>query len=350
MAKPAPTHNFDSKAFIKTLADRPGVYRMYNATSDLLYVGKARNLKKRVSSYFQRTLDDEKTKTLVAQISRIEVTLTASDTEALLLESNLIKKLKPRYNVLLRDDKSYPYILITTQDTFPRLTLHRGAKATKGHYYGPFPNSYAVRETINQLQKIFLLRQCDNTFFSNRSRPCLQYQIKRCSGPCVELIDEKAYQQLVQHAQWFLQGKESRVMQELQQQMEQAAEAKHYESAALYRDQIANLRTIQAAQSVTSVHIKDTDVIVVVSRSGCVCVQVLFIRAGRLLGNRGYFPKVPAGTSNADVLSAFITQHYLSERASARVPSVIVLGEKIDEKAWLQAALTQARGSKVQLP
>ncbi|MDT8311457.1 MAG: excinuclease ABC subunit UvrC, partial [Methylophaga sp.] len=242
---------FDASGFVKSLTSRPGVYRMVNADGTVIYVGKAKNLKKRVDSYFRKTGLTSKTRVMVAQIAHIDTTVTHTENEALILENNLIKELMPRYNVLLRDDKTYPYLLISG-DRFPRLSVHRGAKRKAGRYFGPYPSAGAVRESLNLLQKIFPVRQCENSYYENRSRPCLQYQIKRCTGPCVGLISEADYQRDVQHTIMFLEGKNQQVMDDLTAQMNTAAADLQFEQAAAVRDKIVSLRRVQERQYVSS--------------------------------------------------------------------------------------------------
>jgi excinuclease ABC subunit C len=333
---------FDADTFLKNLTTLPGVYRMLDAKGQVLYVGKARNLKRRVSSYF-RNQNSAKIHSLIQHTQAIEVTVTHTETEALLLESNLIKKLKPRYNVLLRDDKGYPYIYMSGGD-FPRLTLHRGAKQNTGHYFGPYPSAGAVRETLSLLQKIFRLRQCDDSFFQNRSRPCLQYQIKRCTAPCTGLIDQSHYQQDVRHATLFLEGKSGEVIDELVQRMETASAELDFEAAASYRDQIVQLRKIQERQYVTGKQ-GDLDVIACTVRENSACVQVFFFRDGRLLGNKHFFPTIPEDTSPPQVLSAFLTQYYLNRP----IPNEILVNQALPETALLTAALGERAGRRVLL-
>ncbi len=281
---------FDSKAFLKTVTSQPGVYRMYDAGGTVIYVGKAKDLKKRLSSYFRSNLASRKTEALVAQIQHIDVTVTHTETEALLLEHNYIKLYQPRYNVLLRDDKSYPFIFLSG-DTHPRLAMHRGAKHAKGEYFGPFPNGYAVRETLALLQKIFPIRQCENSVYRNRSRPCLQYQIGRCLGPCVAgLVSEEEYAQQVEYVRLFLAGKDDQVLTQLIARMEKASQALEFEEAARIRDQIQAVRRVTEKQFVSNTG-DDLDVIGVAFDAGMACVHVLFIRQGKVLGSRSYFPE-----------------------------------------------------------
>ncbi len=337
---PEPTE-FDPRAFVKTLSSRPGVYRMINAADEVIYVGKARQLSKRVGSYFARNVSSPKTRAMVAHIANIEVTVTNTEGEALLLENNLIKELKPRYNILLRDDKSYPHIFLSADDS-PRITFHRGAKRARGRYFGPFPNSGAVRETLNTLQKLFRVRQCEDSFFSNRSRPCLQYQIKRCSAPCVGRVTAEDYAKDVRHAVMFLEGKNSQVIDELVNRMEAASVALEFEAAARYRDQIAKLRRIQEKQYVSGTG-GDVDVIAGAVRSGLGCVQVFYIRGGRILGNKTFFPKHTDGVAETDVLSAFLPQYYLGRE----VPSEILVNHPLDERELIESVLSEQAGRNV---
>lgn len=344
--------HFDAESFLKTLTGRPGVYRMQDAQGEVLYVGKARNLKKRVTSYF-RASNDSKTQALVTQIHSVEVTVTHTETEALILENTLIKQLQPRYNVLLRDDKSYPFIYLSSADDFPRLALHRGAKRAKGRYFGPYPSAGAARESLHLLQKVFPVRQCEDVFFKNRSRPCLQYQIKRCTAPCVGLVDKQTYRQDVQHAVMFLEGKSHLLTDDLAARMESAAAQLDFERAAHYRDQIAMLRRVQEHQYVSGER-GDLDVIACAVRNGVACVQVFYVRAGRNLGNKSFFPRAPAGAGAAEVLSAFISQYYLAgpmrggEQANGReIPGEILINLPLDEQALLQQGLAAQAGHKV---
>ncbi len=333
---------FDPQSILKTLTSRPGVYRMLDGEGRVLYVGKARDLKRRVSSYFTRLLN-RRLQLMVSQVRDIEITVTHTEAEALILENTLIKTLKPRYNVLLRDDKSYPYIYLSA-DLFPRLTWHRGAKTGKGRYFGPYPNAGSMRETLQLLQKLFPVRQCDESFFRNRSRPCLQYQIKRCSGPCVGLISEQDYERDVRDAVLFLEGKTNQVIEELAGRMEQAAAALEYEQAARYRDQIAALRRIQERQYVSGER-GDVDIVACVARAGVACVQVFFIRAGRNLGNKVFFPKVPEGETEKAVLGAFLAQYYLGKQ----VPAEILVSANPDSRALLEEVLGAQGGRRVRI-
>jgi len=338
--------SFDYKAFLKTLTTRPGVYRMLDAEGTVIYVGKAKNLKRRVSSYFSRHDSSPKTRSMVSQIRNIEIAVTNTENEALLLENNLIKALRPRYNILLRDDKSYPYIYLS-DDEFPRLSLHRGRRSKKGRYFGPYPSAAAVRESLNLLQKLFPVRQCEESFYRNRQRPCLQYQIKRCSGPCVELIDRESYREDVRHAVMFLEGKDNAIIDELVRKMEAASAALDFERAARYRDQIANLRRVQEKQFVMGGG-GDLDVIAVALKDGVGCVQVFFIRNGRNLGNKSYFPQHTAEADSSEILAAFISQYYLGG-SEHPIPGEILISEHLPEQALLEQVLSEQAERKVSL-
>ena len=339
---------FDAKAYLKTLTSRPGVYRMLDAEGTVLYVGKARNLKKRVASYFTRATQGAKTRAMVAQVRGVEVTVTHTENEALILENNLIKELKPRYNILLRDDKSYPYIFLSEGDDFPRLSYHRGAKRAKGRYFGPYPSAGAVRESLNLLQKLFRVRQCDDNFFRNRSRPCLQYQIQRCTAPCVGLIDEQAYREDVRHTTMFLEGKSSKVIYELVEKMEQASAAQAFEEAAFYRDLIGSLRRVQETQYVSGEG-GDLDVLAVKLAGGLACVQVFFVRDGRNLGNKSFFPRHTEGAEPGEVLAAFIAQYYLVGHTGREVPAEILVNQPPEGGELLQTVLSEESGHRVQI-
>ena len=308
---------FDGKAFVRTLTTSPGVYRMFDAGDALLYVGKARNLKKRVGNYFLKPNLEPRIASMVSQIARIEVTLTRTEGEALLLEAQLIKSLKPRYNIMLRDDKSYPYIFVS-DDPFPRIVFHRGAKREKGRYFGPYPSAHAVRESLALMQKLFKVRTCENSYFRNRSRPCLLYQIGRCSAPCVALIDPEEYAEDVRHAVMFLEGRSDAVLGELATRMDAASASQDYERAARLRDQIATLRGLQAQHYVHGAT-ADMDVFACRVEDGVACVSVLFFRNGISLGSRAHFPKLAFDSAPEDVLGQFLAQYYLDQPAPAEV-------------------------------
>ncbi len=335
-------NKFDAKSFLKSSSSLPGIYRMYNEKSEIIYVGKAKDLKKRLSSYFRKTGLSIKTQSLVSQIAKIETTITHTEGEALLLESNLIKEFRPRYNVLLRDDKSYPFLFLSTEDNYPMLRLHRGTKRKKGQYFGPYPNAGAVRETLNIIQKVFKIRQCDQTYFSNRSRPCLQYQIKRCTAPCVKSISEEDYAKDISHVVQFLEGKSQTVVQDLVEQMEKAAISLEYEKAAEYRDQISYLQSVIEAQYMAGAE-GDVDVVACATHAGLACVEIFFIRNGQSLGTKSYFPKLPENMKEVDILNAFLPQYYIDNI----IPSEIVLSEKLPDEQLLSNVLTEKRGRKV---
>jgi len=339
---------FDAKAFLSTVTSQPGVYRMYDATGTVIYVGKAKDLKKRLASYFRQQVSSRKTETLVKNIAQIDVTVTHTETEALLLEHNYIKLYQPRYNVLLRDDKSYPLIFLSA-DTHPRLAVHRGAKHAKGEYFGPFPNSYAVRETLALLQKLFPIRQCENSVYRNRSRPCLQYQIGRCLGPCVAgLVSEEEYRQQVDYVRLFLSGKDQQVLHQLIARMEEASKLLNFEEAARIRDQIQAVRRVTERQFVSG-DSDDLDVIGVAFDAGMACLHVLFIRQGKVLGSRSYFPKVPGGTDMGEVVQTFVGQFYLQGSQARTLPGEILLDFSLPEKDLLAESLSELAGRKIQI-
>ncbi|WP_116186880.1 excinuclease ABC subunit UvrC [Pectobacterium aquaticum] len=342
------SESFDASAFLKTVTSQPGVYRMYDASNTVIYVGKAKDLKKRLASYFRSHVASRKTEALVKSIKHIDVTITHTETEALLLEHNYIKLYQPRYNVLLRDDKSYPMIFLSG-DTHPRLAVHRGAKHAKGEYFGPFPNGNAVRETLILLQKLFPVRQCENSVYRNRSRPCLQYQIGRCLGPCVSgLVSEEDYQQQVDYVRLFLSGKDQQVLNQLISRMEAASRDLHFEDAARIRDQIQAVRRVTEKQFVSGDG-EDLDVISVAFDAGMACVYVLFIRQGKVLGSRSYFPKVPGGTELGEVVQTFVGQFYLQGSLGRTLPTEILLDFTLPDKDLLTESLTAVAGRKVQI-
>jgi excinuclease ABC subunit C len=334
---------FDAQTFLRSLTNRPGAYRMLNAAGKVIYVGKARNLKKRVSSYFQRKHSDAKTAMMMQVVADVEVTVTNTETEALILEYNLIKEHKPRFNVILRDDKSYPYIYVSTNHAFPRLRFHRGPRKGKGRYFGPYPSTSAVRKTLNELQKLFLIRQCNDNYFKNRSRPCLQYQIKRCTAPCVDYIDEATYKADIDAAILFLEGRNRSVIDTMVARMEEAAENREYEQAARFRDQIGRLKEVEAEQLVSRVHAGDLDVIAVASLPGVHCVTIMFIRNGKVLGSRNFFPKVGGEATESQVLTGFLPQYYLKRNA----PTEIVVDAEVDDPELLETGFADRAGHKV---
>ena len=337
---------FDAKSFLSRTTEKSGVYRMFDVNAAILYVGKAKNLKKRLASYFRHTGLNSKTQALVLRIDHIEVTTTHTEIEALLLENNLIKSLQPPYNILLRDDKGYPYLYLS-DDTFPRLSFHRGTKQKKGEYFGPYPSSKAVHNTLSLMQKLFPIRQCRNAVYRNRTRPCLQYQIKRCRAPCVGLINAAEYQQDVEHAVMFLQGRSEAVVDDLIHKMQQAAHTLAYEKAALYRDQIAQLRSLQSHQYMETDSQKDVDVLACALRDSVACVQVLSIRGGRHLGGKAHFPKHSQGKTEAEILAAFLSQYYLGK--TGNIPHEIILSHDLDDKDLYRDALQSTHGRVVKI-
>jgi excinuclease ABC subunit C len=335
---------FDHREYIAALPRRPGVYRMYGAGRELLYVGKARSLRDRVATYFAAGNVNPKVQALTAQITAIEVTVTNSETEALLLEYNLIKEHRPRFNVVLRDDKSFPYIQLEAGHAFPRLAFYRGARSARGRYFGPFPNAGAVRDSLNQLQKLFRIRNCRDSFFANRSRPCLQHQIGRCSAPCVALITGEAYGQDLQAAVKVLEGRSGELNAELEGRMEEAAARLDFERAAALRDQLAALKRIQAQQVVTAGAERDVDVLAIVGEAGEYCVSVMLVRGGRNLGTTSYFPR--AALAEADeALVSFIMQYY----AGTEAPAEVLVGSRLADAAALGEALSSRTGHSVEV-
>ncbi|MBH9738723.1 excinuclease ABC subunit UvrC [Vibrio navarrensis] len=339
---------FDSVSFLKTVTHQPGVYRMYNADAVVIYVGKAKDLKKRLSSYFRKKVDSEKTRALVSNIAKIDVTVTHTETEALILEHNYIKQYLPKYNVLLRDDKSYPYIYVSGHK-HPRVSLHRGAKKRKGEYFGPYPDSGAVRETLHLLQKVFPVRQCEDTVYANRTRPCLMYQIGRCAGPCVSsVISDQEYAELVNYLRLFLQGKDNQVLELLVSKMEDASVALRFEDAARFRDQIQAIRRVQEQQYVSEDSMDDMDVLGFAQENGIACIHILMIRQGKVLGSRSHFPKIPQNTTAQEVFDSFLSQYYLSHNEARTVPTRIILNKDLAvDVAAIQEALSQVAGRKV---
>ncbi|KMM77381.1 excinuclease ABC subunit C [Xanthomonas sp. NCPPB 1128] len=334
---------FDGKAFAANLSTAPGVYRMYAADDTLLYVGKAGALRKRVSSYFSGSPKNARTMAMLAQVARMDVTVTRSEGEALLLENQLIKSLSPRYNVSLRDDKSYPYVLLTREE-WPRITLHRGPRAVPGRYFGPYPGVTAVRETLNLMHKLFKLRSCEDSVFRNRSRPCLQYQIGRCSAPCVALVAADEYAEAVRRSTLFLEGRSDQLGEELVQAMQAASERLEFERAARLRDLLGSLRSMQSRQYVDG-RAADLDVLACATQGANACVLLLAFRDGRNLGTRAFFPKTNGEDSAAEVLGAFVSQYYVEHAP----PREVLLDREIPEAELIEAALSSAAERKVQL-
>lgn len=341
----APT--FDHKAFLRNLTTRPGVYRMYDKDRGLLYVGKAKNLKNRVSSYFRARGLNNKTVALVSHINSIEITVTHSETEALLLEQTLIKQNRPPYNILLVDDKSYPYLRISNQHKWPGLYLHRGARNTKDEYFGPFPSASAVRESLIILQKAFRIRQCDDTVFENRQKPCLQYQIKRCKAPCVNLVHDQEYEQDLEKTRAFLKGKSQDLIQTIQIEMDEAAANYQYEQAAEFRDQLLFLRKVQEQQFVAGGK-GNVDVFAVEKAAAGVCIHFLMVRDGRMIGSRSYFPKPGIEEDERLIMTGFLAQYYLA-RQHGDCPALILSNVPIPESDWLEKALFEQYGKKVSI-
>lgn len=347
---------FDLSHFLANLTSEPGVYRMLDAEGGVLYVGKAANLKKRVSSYFNKQSTASKTRSLVSQIVSVEVTVTRSETEALLLESNLIKTLLPKYNILLRDDKSYPYLHVSSNHPFPRMELFRSKKKPqKGEFYGPYPSTTAVRETLNTIQKVFKIRNCSDSYFSARSRPCLQYQIKRCTAPCTGYISQQEYQQSVNDATRFLQGKSQLILDELAQRMEEAVSRLAFEEAAALRDQIKSLRLIQEQQAM--VHSGgDADIIAIEAQPGFACIQCVTVREGQVIASQSFFPAVPQQVFAEEeegeglwqrVFEAFVGFYYLDR--PERIPALILTHENLTDQTALENMLAGLSGKKCQI-
>ncbi len=338
--------SFDAQDFLKNCSRLPGVYRMYDDGGSLLYVGKAKNLRNRLGSYFQKNPGSIKTEALVKRIATIETTITATETEALLLEQQLIKDHHPPYNILLRDDKSYPYIHVTADDDFPRITFYRGSRKVAGRFFGPYPSSLAVRETLNLIERMFMIRTCDDSFFRNRSRPCLQYQIKRCSGPCVGMISADDYAKDVRHLLMFLEGRSDDVGRELVAAMEKASSELNFEQAAALRDRIAALRHVQETQTVARED-GEVDVIAVAAQPGGSCVAVLFVRGGRVLGSKTFFPNAD-DTDLSALLGEFLPQFYLGANAGGRdVPREVILSADAEGTDALADVLAQEAGHRV---
>ncbi|MDA9945120.1 excinuclease ABC subunit UvrC, partial [Paracoccaceae bacterium] len=331
--------------YTKSLETSPGVYRMLDDQSRVLYVGKARNLRARVSSYARPTGHSARIARMISETTQMMFLTTQTETEALLLEQNLIKQLKPRYNVLLRDDKSFPNILVTTEHNFPQIKKHRGAKSEKGAYYGPFAGAGAVNRTLAQLQRVFLLRNCSDAMFESRTRPCLQYQIKRCSGPCVDRVSKQEYGAAVQDAQKFLSGKSTQIQETLATSMAQASEAMEFERAAALRDRIRALTQVQTTQGINPRSVSEADIIALHLEGGQACVQVFFIRANQNWGNRDFYPRISADMGHDEVLEAFLGQFYDSKEP----PRQILLSHGFDDMDLMTELLSDKRGRRVEI-
>ena len=335
---------FDYKSFIDKLTHQPGVYRMYNANDDVIYVGKAKNLNKRVSSYFKAKHDNSKTQSLVGHIAKMDVTVVSSETEAFILENNFIKKYRPRYNILLKDDKSYPFIFISDHK-HPKISMHRGPQKQKGEYFGPYPSAWAVKESLRSFQKIFPIRQCEDAYYRARTRPCLQYQMQRCSAPCVAgHISDVEYNEQVLMAKLFLKGKDQQVIDTMVKQMEKASMELRFEHAARLRDQIGALRKVQEQQWVSGAQ-EEMDVFGFAYKHGGACIQVMFVRDGKLLGSKSFFPKIPSVLGIDDALQSFILQFYLA--GNKTIPKQIILPQKLPEQEEVAEALSQHAKYKV---
>ncbi|OUS32814.1 excinuclease ABC subunit C [Thalassotalea sp. 42_200_T64] len=340
--------DFDHKAFLSTVTEQSGVYRMYNVEQTVIYVGKAKDLKKRLSSYFRKDVGSVKTRALVGHITAIDVTVTHTEGEALILENNFIKKYQPKYNVLLRDDKSYPYLLISAHK-HPKLGSHRGGKRVKGEFFGPFPSAGAVWESLRLMQKLFPIRQCEDSYYRARSRPCLQFQLKRCSAPCVGKISDEDYQQQVSLARLFLQGKNEQVIATLVENMETVSMALNFEQAAKFRDQIATLRKVQQQQFVSGVT-AELDVIGFYRIKNQACIHLLFIREQKILGSKSFFPNIPADTTDEEIISAFIAQHYLGEDVEqGKIAREIILPMVIESQTEFAALLSKQVSREVKV-
>ncbi|RMQ47668.1 UvrABC system protein C [Pseudomonas cichorii] len=338
------TQSFDPSAFLATCSGRPGVYRMFDIQAQLLYVGKAKNLKKRLASYFRKTGLSPKTNALVGRIAQIETTITANETEALLLEQTLIKEWRPPYNILLRDDKSYPYVFLS-DGGFPRLSIHRGIKKAKGRYFGPYPSPGAIRESLSLLQKTFLVRQCEDSYYRNRSRPCLQYQIKRCKAPCVGLVAPEVYAEDVRHSVMFLEGRSNALTDELNESMEKAAMALDFERAAELRDQVALLRRVQDQQSMEG-GTGDVDVVAAFVNPGGACVHLISVRGGRVLGSKNFFPQVGIDEEVGQVMSAFLAQYFIGG-VDRELPAEVIVNVLHEDFPTLIDAIEASRGREI---
>ena len=331
--------SFNSKKFVSSLTSRPGIYCMKNNNDKVIYIGKAKNLKKRVSSYFNRADSAPiKTQVMMKQVDNIDVTITETESEALILENNLIKEYKPKYNIIFRDDKSYPYIYLTTTHKFPRFNYYRGSLKGKGKYFGPFPSAGSVKKTLNLIQKLFLIRSCEDSVFANRSRPCLQYQIKRCSAPCVNYITKEDYQSDIDNAVLFIEGKKEKIIKTLTEPMQIAADGLDYEKAAKLRDQIRSVREIQEKQYAGG-KVNDVDIVVCAKNNNQACIQLSFIRSGLNLGSRKYYPRHIEEQSESDLIQAFLSQFYLNNKKLKKYPAEILVSHDIDEKTLVETVI-----------
>ena len=331
--------SFNSKKFVSSLTSRPGIYCMKNNNDKVIYIGKAKNLKKRVSSYFNRADSAPiKTQVMMKQVDNIDVTITETESEALILENNLIKEYKPKYNIIFRDDKSYPYIYLTTTHKFPRFNYYRGSLKGKGKYFGPFPSAGSVKKTLNLIQKLFLIRSCEDSVFANRSRPCLQYQIKRCSAPCVNYITKEDYQSDIDNAVLFIEGKKEKIIKTLTEPMQIAADELDYEKAAKLRDQIRSVREIQEKQYAGG-KVNDVDIVVCAKNNNQACIQLSFIRSGLNLGSRKYYPRHIEEQSESDLIQAFLSQFYLNNKKLKKYPAEILVSHDIDEKTLVETVI-----------
>jgi excinuclease ABC subunit C len=339
---------FDHQSFLKSLTQRPGIYQMLDSEGQILYVGKAKNLKNRVTSYFRKTGLTAKTAALVKRIVQIDVTVTETETEALILEHNLIKQYRPPFNILMRDDKSYPYIFISDRDPWPRLSFHRGPKKAKGTYFGPFPSVHAVRESMSFLQKVFRVRQCEDVFFKNRSRPCLQYQIKRCSAPCVGFVKPDDYAEDVNLTRLYLDGKAEKILQQLERDMDKSSIALEFEKAGEYRDQISALRQVQAQQMIEKGR-GTIDVVAGAVTNGQACVHMLYVRQGRILGSRSYYPKAPLAEKVSELLDEFLPHLYLDGAGRPDLPKEILVNASLECAEVLTDALKEKIGRNIEI-
>lgn len=341
--------SFDSNLYLKTLTSLPGVYCMQDAEGKVIYVGKAKNLKKRVSSYFNRSqADSPKTQVMIKQVENIEVTVTHTENEALILENNLIKNYKPRYNILFRDDKSYPYLYLSSDHDFPHFRYHRGALKGKGKYFGPYPGAGSVRRTLNLLQKLFMIRSCEDSVFANRSRPCLQYQIKRCSAPCVDIISKEDYRRDIKNATMFLEGKNEEVIKSLTEPMQRASEQLEFEVAARLRDQIRSLRDVQEKQHI-STDSGDLDIIACVINGNQACIQLALIRSGLNLGSRTYYPKHIEEQTEQDLVRAFVSQYYLRLDTQQKIPAEILISHHFDDFDLIGSVISEKSGKRIHI-